>query len=247
MENQATLYRQVNRGQMENGDALLKYAAAKLGDVVLDIGCGTGELTYRLAESVGSTGKVVAIDPDSQRLQIAQQHMPNELQNITWINDRFVSDAIEPKPTFDLVFSNFVLHWIEDDADKKVAVKLLHDCLKEGGRFAVQFVYGLTEIQNMVSDFVNRPMYFTSNLRELWLSYFDEIGLKYEIKEDVTPYYHPDLDDFLAWYEATTHGVADRSKLTDKHMQILRNKYPGEIYVNHLTLRLVGFKSMPEK
>ncbi len=37
---------------------------------------------------------------------------------------------------FDLVFSNYVFHWFEH---KEEGVKLTSDCLKPGGRFAIQY------------------------------------------------------------------------------------------------------------
>ena len=38
------------------------------GDAILDLGCGTGELSAYLAELVGPEGKVVAVDPDKERI-----------------------------------------------------------------------------------------------------------------------------------------------------------------------------------
>ena len=37
------------------------------GDVILDLGCGTGELSAYLAEPVGPEGKVIGVDPDKER------------------------------------------------------------------------------------------------------------------------------------------------------------------------------------
>ena len=42
------------------------------GAIVLDLGCGTGYLTKALSERVGPEGKVVAVDPDGERLKIAK-------------------------------------------------------------------------------------------------------------------------------------------------------------------------------
>ena len=36
----------------------------RAGDIILDLGCGTGDLSAYLAELVGPNGKVVAVDPD---------------------------------------------------------------------------------------------------------------------------------------------------------------------------------------
>jgi ubiquinone/menaquinone biosynthesis C-methylase UbiE len=125
MINQAQLYKQINKGQIENGEALLSYATPKSGELVLDVGCGTGELTFNLSEIVGDSGKVIALDPDKERIQIAKQSQPKHLKNIDWINDYFNDNIIAPKPTFDLIFSNYVYHWFDH---KEACVKLTANC-----------------------------------------------------------------------------------------------------------------------
>ena len=40
----------------------------KAGDVILDLGCGTGELSACLAELVGPEGKIIGVDPDKERI-----------------------------------------------------------------------------------------------------------------------------------------------------------------------------------
>ena len=45
----------------------------KAGDAILDLGCGTGELSAYLAELVGPEGKVIGVDPDKERIQLAKE------------------------------------------------------------------------------------------------------------------------------------------------------------------------------
>lgn len=239
MTNQAKLYKKINKGQIENGKALLTYAAPKQGEIVLDVGCGTGELTFDLARMVGNKGHVTAIDPDIERIKIARDTKPKDISNITFINDYFTAEIIEPKPTFDLFFSNYVFHWFEN---KEAEVQLTFDCLKSKGRFAIQLVYALPECLQLIREMTNQPLNLAPNLRERWLDYFDNVGLKYEIKSDVMSYYHSNIDDLLAWYEGTTHGVVSRANLSKTQLKTLRQKYPGKLHLDHPTLRLVGFK-----
>src|SRR5271166_2516713 len=53
-------------------EAALKAAAAKPGESVLDIGCGTGSTLLRLAESVGPSGSALGIDISAQQLEVAR-------------------------------------------------------------------------------------------------------------------------------------------------------------------------------
>ena len=47
----------------------------KPGYKVLDMGCGTGELTRFLAELVGEDGEVVGVDPDEERIRVAKENL----------------------------------------------------------------------------------------------------------------------------------------------------------------------------
>ena len=60
--NLALKYSQESSWQFKRGMELLEQSGIKKGDTVLDIGCGTGELTLEIAKRVGPTGKVIAID-----------------------------------------------------------------------------------------------------------------------------------------------------------------------------------------
>ena len=53
------------------------------GSSVLDLGCGTGYLTKVLSERIGPEGKVVAVDPDGERLKIARENYSSS--NIEYI------------------------------------------------------------------------------------------------------------------------------------------------------------------
>ena len=52
----------------------LRHDQLEKGATVLDLGCGTGYLTKVLSERVGPEGKVVAVDPDGERLKIAREN-----------------------------------------------------------------------------------------------------------------------------------------------------------------------------
>lgn len=87
--------------------------------LVLDIGCGTGELTYDLARKVSSTGKVFALEPDTARLKVAIDNQSSYLRNIQWYPSTIeLSDEL-PTKSIDIVYSNYVLHWV---SDKKKAI-----------------------------------------------------------------------------------------------------------------------------
>ena len=63
----------------------------KPGDAILDLGCGTGELSAYLAELVGSKGYVIVVDPDLSRLQLAKE-AHRHVKNLSFIegnSDKF--------------------------------------------------------------------------------------------------------------------------------------------------------------
>ena len=53
------------------------------GSAVLDLGCGTGNITSLLAERVAPESRVVGVDPDEERIDIAREG--NKHTNVTFV------------------------------------------------------------------------------------------------------------------------------------------------------------------
>lgn len=95
---------------------------------VIDLGCGTGNHTVKLAEKVGPNGVVIGVDPDKERICVA---------NTKWAKDNltFVAGDEEtfPEGQYDLFFSYYAVHWIKR---KQLLFKRVYKNLKPGGQFA---------------------------------------------------------------------------------------------------------------
>ena len=125
---QAVSYEQKSGGQRNAGLDLIDMLNVEKGATVLDLGCGTGYLTKVLSERVGPEGKVVAVDPDGERLKIARENY--SAPNIEYIQ---ADDKTFPPGQYDIVFSNAVIHWI---SDKEGLLKHVYNNLCIGGHFA---------------------------------------------------------------------------------------------------------------
>jgi demethylphylloquinol methyltransferase len=60
----------------------VKWCNPGLGDVCLDVCCGSGDLSRLLAQQVGSTGKVYGVDFSVAQLQIAQQRISQSVSSL---------------------------------------------------------------------------------------------------------------------------------------------------------------------
>ena len=106
---------------------LLELLNPQIGEKILDLGCGTGHLTYKITTR---GAKVIGIDNAPSMIEEAHRCYPD----IKFL----VGDGvkIELKETFDAVFSNAALHWIKEP--KKV-IHNIWRVLKPGGRFVTEF------------------------------------------------------------------------------------------------------------
>ncbi|HEY9738602.1 MAG TPA: class I SAM-dependent methyltransferase, partial [Trichocoleus sp.] len=124
-----SLYQDSHSFVWQYGEALLDLLSPQKGEFILDLGCGTGQLTDAIAQR---GAQVLGIDGDVNMVTQAQQNYP-ELQFQ-------VADArhfVLPTPV-DAVFSNAVLHWIEAQDQEWVAERIWQ-VLKPGGRFVAEF------------------------------------------------------------------------------------------------------------
>lgn len=155
----AERYDQVSEGQFKNGLMLIEKLRVKPGDIVLDVGCGTGRLTLHVARMISPGGRVVGIDPSVQRIGVAKRKvgdapLPNISFEIGNSNDlyHFEDDS------FDIVYLNIVLHWI---LEKEDALAQIYHVLKPGGKLGI--TTGNKDkpytVKSIIDEVLRRPLY----------------------------------------------------------------------------------------
>jgi ubiquinone/menaquinone biosynthesis C-methylase UbiE len=104
------------------------------GNVVADLGAGSGIFTVALARAVGDRGKVYAVDIDQKLLDYIAEKVKREgLGNVRTVLGQF-ADPLLPSADVDVAFMHDVLHHIED---KAVYLKQLVRYMAPSGRIAI--------------------------------------------------------------------------------------------------------------
>ena len=209
----AMYYKQTSYLQKEDGMKLIDVFSPKMGDHILDLSCGTGFLTDILAERVGQKGKVIAVDPDSERISIAKDCYGGKT------NIKFVvgSDKDFPEGEYDGIFSNSTIHWIEDQT---TAFRRVYKNLIPGGTFAfttlndpnfpdivyqIFSVFGPQTVQATMGAFHWKSDKYYKTLAA-------SIGFAIKcIKTNIRPVYFSSLESFIDFLYGLHHGEFDRS------------------------------------
>lgn len=117
-------------------DQACQVAGIRGGDRVLEIGCGTGQLT----RSLTARGlHVTALEPGVNLIALARQNLAGA-GAVEFVNARF-EDASLPPGHFRAVFSASALHWV----DPRVGWLKIADVLVPGGTLALISYFGLEE------------------------------------------------------------------------------------------------------
>jgi ubiquinone/menaquinone biosynthesis C-methylase UbiE len=109
----------------------LDAAAAKLGEHVIDIGCGTGDTLLAFAKVVGPSGAVLGVDVSAPMLEFAKHRAAEAtLSNVAFALADATSYAFEPSWA-DLVYSRFGVMFFDDPVR---AFTNIRSGMKAGGR-----------------------------------------------------------------------------------------------------------------
>ena len=117
-------------------DQACQVAGIGSGDHVLEIGCGSGQLTRSL---VARGLHVTALEPGTSLIALARQNLDGAGE-VEFVNAQF-EDALLPRAQFAAVFSASAFHWV----DPKISWQRAADVLVAGGTLALVQYFGLEE------------------------------------------------------------------------------------------------------
>lgn len=108
------------------------------GDAIADIGAGTGYFSVRLAQAVGESGKLYAVDVQQDLIdRLGERAREGGLPQLTPVLGAF-DDPKLPAESLDLIFICDVVHHIEN---RQGYYAKLASALKRGGRLAIVDFY----------------------------------------------------------------------------------------------------------
>lgn len=128
---------------------------------VVDLGCGTGELTRELALLVGEKGFVTGVDRDPGMIESARAKLFGEI-------DFVCEDIARWKPpqreSIDIVFSNAAIHWLKSWSDFESLLQNIHSYLRTDGKLAFRFSLknhafeAKNFLENAMGEFLGQPV-----------------------------------------------------------------------------------------
>ena len=118
-------------GLSQQSEAALDQSAIGADNRVLDVGCGFGDCTRRIAERVGPNGAVVGVDCAANFVRIARAEVPDRFAGYVEfvVEDAAVADLRGP---YDHAFSRFGTMFFAVPAS---AMRNVRRALKPGGTF----------------------------------------------------------------------------------------------------------------
>lgn len=168
-----SLYNEKHSFVAKYGEDVLGWLTPQKDEHILDVGCGTGTLTSKIAES----GAIVTgIDASPEMIAKAKQAYSN-------INF-FVKDATDFSfdEKFDAAFSNATFHWIKN---QQAVLQCIYNSLKQGGRLVYEMgaKHNVESIHNAVKKVLMEEG-FEQNTN-IQVNYFSSAGEQATMLENV--------------------------------------------------------------
>ena len=112
----------------------LSKARLSSGNVVYDVGCGSGSISIEAALQIGTSGKVIAIDYDKKAIDLTERNMKKfNISNISPILGN-AKEKISELDQADVIFIGGT------GSDTKEVVELAYEKLKSKGRIVVGII-----------------------------------------------------------------------------------------------------------
>lgn len=116
-----------------NNRMMVEMAKIKSGDKVLDVGCGTGNLTLTARKYAGPSGSAYGIDASPEMIEVARKKVKHN-DGGTVFDVGLIENIGFPEATFGVVICRLVIHHLPDDLKRQGFAEILR-VLKPGGVF----------------------------------------------------------------------------------------------------------------
>ncbi|MFQ5614256.1 MAG: class I SAM-dependent methyltransferase, partial [Anaerolineae bacterium] len=234
------------------GADLIELLGPEPGQRILDLGCGTGHLTARIA---AAGAEVAGLDRDERMIARAREQYPGLAFRLADATD------FKVETPFDAVFSNAVLHWINEPA--RVA-RCVWRALRPGGRFVAE-LGGRGNIQTVVASIgqalaaagypqrqASAPWYFPSVGQYASLLEAQGLQVSYAALFDRPTALNEGQGGLAGWLEMFAahffEGIppAERRALVQTIEEDLRPRLyrDGTWFIDYRRLRVVAYKEM---
>ena len=209
----------------------------KVGMSVIDLGCGTGELTRKLADLLPDSN-VLGIDSSKEMLNDAREF---EREGIRF-EVKSIEDQLDSGMEWDLVFSNAAIQWVEDH--ESLLPKII-STIKPDGTLAVQLPAQHHNITNkmlvkLADELPFEPLFKSWKRADTVLEIdnyaqiiFDNGGRNITVFEKIYPLVLQDSDSLFDWVSGTAlipylERLEDKNKqnFIDEFKKRLSSKFP---------------------
>ena len=170
------------RAQLEPAQSLmLDMAAVRPGERVLDVACGTGLVSFRIAEAVGGDGAVVATDISGEMVEAARRlATERDIQNTLFMR-LDAENLVVDEGGFDAAVCGLGLMYVPNPVK---ALEEMHRLLAPGGRAAAAVwgarancgwaeVFPITDARVVMEVC---PMFFQLGTRDMLALAFEQAG-----------------------------------------------------------------------
>ena len=214
---------------------------------VLEVGCGTGQLSIYF--SIGANNNIVGLDPTIESLKLAKNFSDkNNITNIKFVNADIFDDVLSDN-YFDLIWCNGVLHHTKDPYG---AFEILVKSLKKEGYVLIGLYNKIGRVRTIfrryIFKFFGRKILdkIDPTLRNLK---FDENEKNAWIRDQ---YIHPieslhTIDEVLNWFDKNNITFISSIPSTDfdyDYNDIFKKKSPGTFFSRILNQISMIFNSL---